>query len=531
MAENTEVVRQAASDLIQGWSNSRDGSVTPPTPLQLFQLGRILHQLHALPGETATHQIESAYHGLLEATPKAYRTHLLDALHQGLRTLLHQHQQEQSASADNHEAALSALQSLEALHRFSTLAQASPEAISQTLPVLAVFYERIVPDPSTQRQQTLILSLMVLLLWTSPSTTSLAWEDLLPVLDTLQQVGVWKPLVGYLDERTGAEWQARWLDGIAADDETHRDYLTQWLQASTQDEEALTSQALSTAIAQTEPVRRTTSSGDRKPAAVVDPLQFSMDQVRAIFPQFGEGFVEVALSLTRNNMDETVALLAGEPTEWPAALRTVDPSLPRRHQRQVAVVDAEARQRTKEAIRAADQQQERDAMILEQFTTTTDEYNDDYDDQWDETDAAGAANDGGLYDDYKTVITYNRVVRDSEKEAAFWNDSANTNRSSGGAGGNGQTRFRGPDKIKGGRIPKPLTATASGSDGKQKKKEPEAKGGSQSNKKQSDGKKNSAPQKEATTESKPSRAAQRQKDRKLGNRREKQKDAMNKRGV
>ena len=90
-----------------------------------------------------------------------------------------------------------------------------------------------------------------------------------------------------------------------------------------------------------------------------------------------------------------------------------------------------------------------------------DEYDDDYDDQWDDGGFGAVTTDTGLYDnddDYTAIKTYNRVYRELEAEDEFWQESCNTNHMSttaaaaSSSSNTGKKSYRGPDKMRGGRI-------------------------------------------------------------------------------
>jgi hypothetical protein len=63
--------------------------------------------------------------------------------------------------------------------------------------------------------------------------------------------------------------------------------------------------------------------------------------------------------------------------------------------------------------------------------------------------------DSGVYTNYESVRTYNLVLKNVEQEQSFWEESRNTNRSSGDLKKNKgvEKDYRGPDRIRGGRIP------------------------------------------------------------------------------
>jgi hypothetical protein len=194
-----------------------------------------------------------------------------------------------------------------------------------------------------------------------------------------------------------------------------------------------------------------------------DEIQRRIDQVRQVLPDLGEGFVETALSYYKGNVEETLQVLLDDPGRaWPASLQIMDRNLPRRHRNvTTAKEEAEAKLAAKATLRAVLRQQREEAAAVDVVlrsspATDKDEYNDDYDDQYDDTEGFGNA-DCGLYDDYETVKTYNRVLQGVEQDQAFWEESRNTNRSGGDAPkknqGVGEKDYRGPDKGRGGRVP------------------------------------------------------------------------------
>jgi len=219
-------------------------------------------------------------------------------------------------------------------------------------------------------------------------------------------------------------------------------------------------------------------------------LQRRIDALRQLFPDLGEGYAEIALQYFGNDVERTAAALLEPETGLPAQLRTTDRSLPRRHRRdaRAAADEEEAKAITKEQIRQAQRLEEEVAYAMERVglasaaagdtgpsTTISiqprDEYADDYDDQYDDMDVV-VEQDTGLYDvadDYEAIKTYNRVARQAEQDAAFWEANRNVNiRSAKQQRGdrdnaasddddhgeqNDSTKYRGPDKMRGGRIP------------------------------------------------------------------------------
>jgi hypothetical protein len=203
-----------------------------------------------------------------------------------------------------------------------------------------------------------------------------------------------------------------------------------------------------------------------------------IEQVKMVVPDYGDGFIEAALSQFQGNVETTVARLLEPVASWPAVLRTMDQHLPRRAQRKFDEDDPESREIVKARIKEAAAQEEKEALLLE-VAMRHDEYEDDYDDQYDDMDGGGAGN-VDVPDDYEAIMTYNRVLRGIESEQGYFDEIRNTNRdgrqrqparqgqakqAEGSDDGNqsgdgddgddndGGKTFRGPDKMRGGRIP------------------------------------------------------------------------------
>jgi CUE domain len=222
-----------------------------------------------------------------------------------------------------------------------------------------------------------------------------------------------------------------------------------------------------------------TTNDKRKPTmpkvvtAAADELERRIQKIKLILPEFGEGFIETALSLYQGDVERTVDTLMNDASSYPIALRVLDRSLPRRRKDRTAdeiEESTKARQLVKERVAVEEKQEqaryralqymaakEEEAVKQEDFRS---EYDDDYDDQYDEVDAKLGIADEGQYD-FEQVKLYNKVVRSEEAEDSFWQENANTNRkmpnkneSKGGEngrnGGDGQQWGR--DKIKGGRV-------------------------------------------------------------------------------
>ena len=158
-------------------------------------------------------------------------------------------------------------------------------------------------------------------------------------------------------------------------------------------------------------------------------------QIRDVFPELGEGYVEAALACYRGNVSNTIsALLEGGNSLHPQ-LRHIDTKLGARKKESADLYvndDKEAIDIQKNHIRQMQREEENRAFLLSSAL----DYNDDYDDQFDGIGDSGGAGgmigntDSAMLDiDYDAIRTYNQAFLDLEREDAFWNEMRNTNRS------------------------------------------------------------------------------------------------------
>jgi hypothetical protein len=620
LQQTTENAAAAAATAAEdNQDNDSTTLYTSFTPTDLYRVGCALHYMGTNVEKegitTEQQQLINAYQELLNAWTVSQRRTYFHALHQGLVHVLNTTTGTTSTASSSSSSsamttstiaqcitALNAMKSLYQHAPISTMMSAltSPDCTRQTLITLAQCYTATTSEAATslafEQLSTSILSLLSHLIWKDQAVVVadedaeddddvsyshciaiLPFDKLVSVLETLVEDHklVWKALLQYRDNPTtdgiSSNWRQVWLHNHHTHyDETQQHYLQSWIQqnaySNTTDDDV---KALSAAVAKVTvqgeklPYQSSTSTTQarRRQEEKEDMVQRQIDAVRNIVPQYGEGFVELALAYTKGNVSEAVAILTGPATEWPSAWQTLDPHLPRRHQRKVQDRDEVATAVTKAALQAADEQEEYETNVFSQFTTPIaaahDVYNDDYDDQWDALegyDQHATVDDGGLYDDYDAVRTYNRLVRDDEREAAFWQEQRNLNQrqtrnkakqSENGSNNdddddkddNTNHKYRGPDKLRGGRLPKPPPPTTAGTAGKKGKSKGKSGGGSagSSTPSQAGGSTAQAPKKDSNGKSNsdsgqpPSRAAQRHKDRKLANRRAKQRQSMNKR--
>ena len=244
----------------------------------------------------------------------------------------------------------------------------------------------------------------------------------------------------------------------------------------------------------------------KKQQPPISGLQRLVNQIQNLFPSYGEGYIEAALACYNHDLERTTSALLEVQTDPNSKtihprLRALDQRLPGRRKESKGRYAAEdeddqGREAQKARMREMEVAQDNEAFLLE---AALGDYNDDYDDQYDGVGVGGGEDgvggaDGGLYDmDYETVKAYNKVARGAESDRKFWEENRNTNRrapkgdgstkqggkkgsgggdgagvkgSAGGAGGEGsgddesgsnnsnaiETKYRGPEKGKGGRI-------------------------------------------------------------------------------
>ena len=152
-----------------------------------------------------------------------------------------------------------------------------------------------------------------------------------------------------------------------------------------------------------------------------------VDQVKDIFPDLGEGYIEAALACYRGDVSRTISALIEDGDNLHPQLKLIDKKLGARKKESGTLYtvddDKAAIDLQKERIKTMQKEEENKAFLL----STALDYNDDYDDQFDDIDDGGGASgmvgnsDGALYDvDYDAIRMYNKVALDMEKEDSFW---------------------------------------------------------------------------------------------------------------
>lgn len=298
------------------------------------------------------------------------------------------------------------------------------------------------------------------------------------------------------------EWQEQWespkrqfehslrekynsINGAGSErDSTQLDYVIQMLETAREDRQR--QQQVSVDQPKSSQQKNNTASIPSKPVSAADELDRRIDQVQQVLPDLGAGFIEAALSYYRGDIETTVSmLLAGGESDLPPALRVIDRKLPRRQKQSNRSKDdaasaAEAKQIVKDRVALEQQheeekykallyvsqedkqQQNQSDLVAAAVTHAEMMYDDDYDDQYDDVDGGLGGADSGWYD-FEKVKLYNQAIKDEEADQLYWEQNRNTNRpaNTNGSGDNRKDapqgedqgkQYRGPDKIKGGRI-------------------------------------------------------------------------------
>jgi CUE domain len=489
-----------------------------PTSIQLYKLGLCLHALQQQKQQQQEEKnstnnnnktkryyadVQFTYHNLLAALPEDYCSMAFKEISAAFKMVMSFSDDDDKAYYFVTEEKNRALESVTALLDGSPLA-ASEGMLEgwevEFLTVLITYCNNTTAQANSDRPQLQTSLFNCLRQYVLHERD---FERLLPALHVLQENDtVWNILVENLNQHN-----QHWRESILLHfPKEQQDYILSLLAAPGHTEEEALAQRLRTTTLHSSVGN--TAQNKTKAAAVTpeQELQRRIDQVRDILPNYGEGFVEAALSLYHGQVQETVAKLLEDNSNWPTSLQIMDPSLPRRsaaHKKQMEEEEELlAKALTKSALQAVARQEEHDAYLVERVMASSsqpsssaekyhhphNEYDDDYDDQYDDMDGVGSA-DHALYDDYDAIRTYNRVARAAEQDDSFWQENRNTNRTMNNnkkntsrrvsdgtsvddgtnnksladaedgsdpvvvVSGEETPRYRGPDKIRGGRIP------------------------------------------------------------------------------
>ena len=474
-------------------SNNKSSDMSPliPSLQQFYQTGLLLFQVDASSSSSSNYSdLLMAFQHLVETIPNTLLQGSFLHLQQASKALI------KKTNSTNIATTLTP-----ATRSLAGLFTNSPRLChvtftSEWLSVLASMYDKLVLAKQSDKHKEVVLSSISALLldglFLKKDSTKSVEEALFEAIaameeesrDCLRDLQLWQAQHEPLQRSLQSELQKQDEKGDQIDDERiqQREYILNMLDSARQ-------QSPSTHVpsmdgqesTKQKPNSNSTAATNASPTSELDRR---IQQVKQILPHLGEGFIEAALSLHQADVETTVATLLNDPSQYPSALRILDPNLPRRkkeHNLQDDAADAEqARQIVKERVALEEQREQQRYQALMYVTSQQtdseerekakvhhnfkDEYNDDYDDQYDEVDIRlGGADDGFTGDrdmDFEQVKMYNQLVRDDQKEDSFWEDNRNTNRPQNKVGrgaspkndGAGGKQYKGPDKIKGGRV-------------------------------------------------------------------------------
>lgn len=453
MTNTTKLLEDLISEFessLKSWNGKPN--VLLPSSLQFYHLGLVLAD--AIDSNSGD-DWKPVYQSLLAGFPNSHLRGVLEDLHEAFCKVLERC--ETTDDITDLEPAVSSLYGLYSAHSKILLAAAA------THPIAGWSMSKLQSMESVyQKHKSKRLLLLIALFLEDPT---LDFEHLLPAINHLQErkcksdPSTWEDLVRAVDP----EWKERLVGHFT--ETTQQGYLLSMFQVDDVGEEGPSHAP----IGQAKKTKKKAPAPAVKKETPQDTMQRLVGQVRAVFPHLGEGYVETALSHYKGDVERTMSSLVegqANPASLPVVLQRLDPQLPARwkgpSQKQSAKEEEEAKRITQERAQVMEEQQEAEANAFIMLTTK-DEYDDDYDDQYDDVDGY-MSRDHGLYDDYDNVRTYNRMMKQEEEERAFWEENRNENRRRKSAGGGDEKKYRGPDKGKGGRIPRAALAQQANSE-------------------------------------------------------------------
>lgn len=385
-----------------------------PTPLQLYQVGKLLYDTEE--GSSEAHvSLLKAYQALLEQLPVSY---LKDVLFHDLNI----------GFSHNHD-------SMDAVHSICGLYAETPLACQTGFSVelckaICLAHSIVKQQRNHDRESTSLLRTLSSLVLTPLNHCSNDNEQEDKLQDIMQFIQALTD-----DEHNTCfgdmvKWQEQTIPTKSLsvlikskfEDTPQREYLLHMLSSS-----PTSTSYQSTKTQNQQPQRQ--EYAPVKTVSTASEIQRRTQLVRDILPELGEGFVEAALSLFQGDVDRTVAALLEsqtDPTSLPPILQMMDPKMPKRltetTPNSYSLNDEEARRITKARLADMERKQEAEAFALG-VVGNKDEYDDDYDDQYDGFDGGEdlGGMDGSSYDvDLDTIRTYNRAAMAAEAEGAFW---------------------------------------------------------------------------------------------------------------
>lgn len=463
-----------------------------PSTQQLYSIGRVLYQLSYKEQEALDSDLFLSFQHLMDSLPASYIVRVLSTYQKATIELL--------SKADQRDELNEAMQAFNGI--FTNAPRLCKLGYSTGwVSVLSAVYDALILQDAPAAAKDVVLSLLSILILdglflrvdssgdNSGCSGSIVEEDLLEAIqaieekstDCLGDLQAWQSRKEPFRRTIASTIQKLPPDTEDGDIQQQREYILSMLASARQNDKETGSRNI---IAKAEPAKQGNKS-TAKSVSSADEMERRIHQVKQILPDLGEGFIETALSLHQGNVETTVATLLNDPSQYPSALRALDRTLPRRRKhrsQEEAQESAEARQLVKERVALEQKQEEarykallyvesqQDDKTAEEatpvgsssFQSTSvlhNEYDDDYDDQYDEIDIKLGGADDGMYD-FEQVKLYNKLVRDEEAEDIFWQESRNTNRTNANASNRSskdpeagdQKQYRGPDKIKGGRV-------------------------------------------------------------------------------
>lgn len=407
-------------------SNNKKTTQQLPSPIDFFRLGLVLSDLQE---REVTHNnsdvraIRQQYHELLGKIESRY---LKDVIFRELNTAF----SSLTASNINDMSDVElAVQSLNGLYSNSLIACQIGWSL-ELCSSLASVYDRIQLQDSSQRNDladdavlNMLSSLIMdgLLIICEGDDEENQLRRLLEVVQVLSadtRSNVLGNMIAWQEQRADSSTTLVNVVQSRFEESPQREYLLMMLQVSRDEVD----QANVAATSSTDRVPKEQPVAQIVPTDPAAEIRRRVQQVRDVLPDLGEGYIETVLSYFQGDVQCTIAaLLEGDASELPPALRMLDQKLPARRRetpKRLEDADEEARQIVKERLAEIDRREKAEALA---FNTVLGEYDDDYDDQYDGMDGGEALGntDSGLYD-YEMIRTYNKVALQIEREDAFW---------------------------------------------------------------------------------------------------------------
>jgi hypothetical protein len=428
----TEVEKRQAmkvaliSELIESLESvptNSNGKSILPSPIQFFRLGLVLHDLQQREAHDDGRAIQQHYSELLERMPSQYLTQVV------FRELNASFSAIAAASNIPDNDLKVAIESISGLYNSSSLACQLGWSLD-LCSSLASIYDQIQQQNNSQHvalsdEKVLIIlsslvmdGLLVICEGDDEENQLRRLLEVVKILTTDTKSNVLGNLLAWQEQAESSQTLIRVVQS-RFEESPQREYLLMMLQVSRDEVDQVNVQAASTMERASSQQLVTPITSPKDPAV---EIRRRVQQVRDVLSDLGEGYIETVLSYFQGDVQRTIAaLLEGDASELPPALRMIDQKLPARRRetpKRLEEADDEARRIVKERLAEQDRKEEAEAVA---FNTVLGEYDDDYDDQYDGMDGGEALGnaDSGLYD-YDMIRTYNKVALQIEREDAFW---------------------------------------------------------------------------------------------------------------